>query len=92
MRSTDLFSIFLLEQWTMLRLRSTCLLSIPPTDPLLQFPMLQGAKRLPGRSVRWWEMVLSLFLILGMIQVAPAMPGNYGWLVLSFADSVILRL
>ncbi len=36
------------EQWTILRLRSTSLLSIPPTHPLLQFPMLQGAKRLPG--------------------------------------------
>jgi hypothetical protein len=36
------------EQWTILRLRSTSLLSILHTDPLLQFPMLQGAKRLPG--------------------------------------------
>ncbi len=36
------------EQWTILRLRSTSLLSILHTDPLLQFQMLQGAKRLPG--------------------------------------------
>ena len=36
------------EQWTILKLRSTSLLSISHTDPLLQFPMLQGAKRLPG--------------------------------------------
>ncbi len=50
MWSTDLFSIFLPKQWTMLRLRSTSLLSIPPTDPLLQFPMLQGAKRLRARG------------------------------------------
>ncbi len=48
MRSTDLFSIFLPEQWTILGLRSTSLLSILHTDPLLQFPMLQGAKSLPG--------------------------------------------
>jgi len=52
MRSTDLFSIFLPKQWTMLRLRSTSLLSIPPTDPLLQFPMLQGAFGLVGPPLR----------------------------------------
>jgi len=39
-----------------------------------------------------WETVLSSFLIFGIIHTTPAMPGNYGWLVLSFADSVILRL
>ena len=45
MRSTDLVSIFFLEQWTMLKLRSTSLLSIPPADPLLRLLMFQGAKR-----------------------------------------------
>ena len=46
MPSTDLFSIFLPKQCTILRLRFTSLLSIPPDDPFLQFPMLQGAMRL----------------------------------------------
>jgi len=52
MWSTDLFSIFFLEQWTMLKLRSTSLLSIPPADPLFQLLMFQGAKRLLVTSNR----------------------------------------
>ena len=38
------------------------------------------------------ETVLSPFLIFGIIQITRAMPGIYGWLVLSFADTVILQL
>jgi len=39
-----------------------------------------------------WGTVLSPFLFFGIMQITRAMPGNDGWLVLSFADSVILQL
>jgi hypothetical protein len=63
--------------------------------PLIHFSNFQCSKAqgaFQAAPSGGWERVLSLFLIFGIITTVLAMPGKFGWLVLSFADTILLRL
>jgi hypothetical protein len=59
--------------------------------PLLYYSNFQYSKA-QGAFLTRAELVLSLFSIFGIIITILAMPGKFGWLVLSFADTILLRL